>query len=53
MRQAASQRNPDRHELPDLATQLESLLDTVWRCERMWNLHDRMDRQIRWDERKK
>ncbi len=28
---------------PDLHTQLESLLDQVWRCEADWRLFDRID----------
>jgi hypothetical protein len=28
---------------PDLQTQLESLLDQVWRCEADWRLYDRID----------
>ena len=39
----------DRYEVPDLHSQFESLLDTVWRCERMRKLEDRIDRQIRWE----
>jgi hypothetical protein len=27
----------------DLQTQFESLLDTVWECERQWALDDRLD----------
>ena len=30
-------------EIPDLQTQLESILDCVWRCEREWALDDRID----------
>ncbi len=30
-------------EPPDLRTQLESLLDKVWRCEADWRLYDRID----------
>jgi hypothetical protein len=26
----------------DLPTQFESLLDTIWRCERIWALEDRI-----------
>jgi len=33
----------------DLGTQLESLFDTVWRGERIWNLEDRIDRNITFD----
>ena len=28
---------------PDLRTQLESLLDTVWWCERLWKLENRIE----------
>lgn len=28
---------------PDLQTQLESMLDQVWRCEAEWRLFDRID----------
>ncbi len=31
----------------DLQTQLESLLDTVWACERQWAAEDRIDLAIR------
>ena len=27
----------------DLPTQLESLFDTIWRCERQWRIDDRFD----------
>jgi hypothetical protein len=30
-------------ECPDLHTQLESLLDAVWWCERLWKLEDRIE----------
>jgi hypothetical protein len=40
-----------RSGFPDLATQLESLLDSVWRCERMWQLEDRIDGQIKFESR--
>jgi hypothetical protein len=39
----------DRGHTDDLQTQLESLLDMVWRCERMWKLDDRIKRQIEAD----
>ena len=32
---------------PDLQTQLESLLDQVWRCEGSWRLDDRIALAIR------
>lgn len=34
-------------EVPDLATQLESLLDCIWRCETEWRLDDRIDLTLR------
>ena len=36
-------------EMPDLHTQYEELLDTVWRCERRERLYDRMEAQIRFE----
>ncbi len=38
-----SRMKSDRKAAPDLPTQLESLLDIVWRCERTWKLEDRID----------
>lgn len=32
---------------PDLPTQLESLLDCVWKAEAMWSLEDRVSMAIR------
>lgn len=37
-------------EIPDLHTQYEALLDTVWRCEARARLQDRIDAQNRFDE---
>ena len=37
-------------EVPDLHTQYEALLDTVWRCEERAELQDRIDAQGRYDE---
>lgn len=37
-------------EIPDLHTQYEALLDTVWRCEERARLQDRIDAQDRFDE---
>jgi hypothetical protein len=34
---------------PDLHTQLESLLDQVWRCEATWRLDDRIALAIKVD----
>lgn len=39
-----------RVEVPDLQTQFETLLDTVWRCEDRARLQDRIDAQTRYDE---
>jgi hypothetical protein len=36
-------------EEPDLHTQYEDLLDTVWRCERQERLYDRIEAQIRFE----
>jgi len=35
---------------PDLHTQLESLLDQVWRCESTWRLDDRIALAVRVDK---
>lgn len=32
---------------PDIQTQLEALLDQVWRCEADWRLNDRIDLAVR------
>ena len=37
-------------EIPDLATQFESLLDVVWQCEREWRLDDRIALSLRRDQ---
>ena len=37
-------------DIPDLHTQYEALLDTVWRCEERARLQDRIDAQNRFDE---
>jgi hypothetical protein len=34
---------------PDLHTQFEALLDTVWRCEHRADINDRIDAQARLD----
>lgn len=39
--------NNNRNEVPDLAAQLESLLHTVWECEKDWALDDRIDLSLR------
>jgi hypothetical protein len=33
--------------VPDVQTQLEALLDQVWRCEADWCLNDRIDLAVR------
>lgn len=40
-------RRPDE---PDLRTQLESLLDQVWKSEADWRLWDRLDAAVRMDD---
>ena len=35
---------------PDLQTQLESLLDEVWRCESTWRLDDRIALAVKIDK---
>lgn len=37
-------------DIPDLHTQYEALLDTVWQCERRARFEDRIDAQNRFDE---
>jgi hypothetical protein len=37
-------------EIPDLPTQYEELLDTVWRCEQRARLMDRIEAQTRSEE---
>ena len=44
-----AQSKNDRNEVADFQTQLESLLDTVWRGERMWKLEDRMNLPVEAD----
>src|SRR4030088_146624 len=34
--------------VPDVQTQLETLLDQVWRCEADWRLDDRINLAVRW-----
>jgi hypothetical protein len=38
-----------RSDVPDLHTQLESLLDQVWRSESDWRLWDRVDAAVMLD----
>jgi hypothetical protein len=38
---------------PDLHSQYEGLLDTVWRCERRAMLMDRIDAQAAYESRRK
>ena len=33
--------------VPDIQSQLEGLLDQVWRCEADWRLNDRIDLAVR------
>jgi hypothetical protein len=40
----------ESREIPDLATQFESLLDVVWQCEREWRLDDRIALSLRRDQ---
>jgi hypothetical protein len=40
----------ETREIPDLATQFESLLDVVWQCEREWRLDDRIALSLRRDQ---
>ena len=49
MERAMPQATNHRDHATDLQTQLESLLNTVWRSERMWRLEDRIDLQIEAD----
>jgi hypothetical protein len=42
-------RDDKRQIAPDLQTQLEDLLDTVWRSESRADQHDRIDAQARFD----
>ena len=39
-------RSKARSEVPDLHSQLESLLDQVWRSEADWRLWDRVDAAV-------
>ena len=39
-----------RSDRPDLQTQLESLLDEVWRCESTWRLDDRIALAVKVDK---
>lgn len=43
-------RNDMRRLAPDLQTQLEDLLDTVWRSEARADQEDRIDAQARYEE---
>jgi hypothetical protein len=42
-------RKPDPYGTPDLHTQFEALLDTVWRCEEMADLEERVENRIRFE----
>jgi len=39
-----------RSDVPDLHTQLESLLDQVWQSEADWRLWDRVDASVRLEQ---
>jgi hypothetical protein len=39
-----------RSDVPDLHTQLESLLDQVWQSESDWRLWDRVDATVRLED---
>ena len=43
----AADRQP-QYEAPDLLTQLEDLLDQVWRSEADWRFNDRLDLALKW-----
>lgn len=54
-RQAQEQRRASTRPAPafrldteDLQSQLEGLLDQVWRCEAVWRREDRIDQAIRY-----
>jgi len=49
---ARDRRRRDRAGIDDLSTQLESLFDLVWRCERTWNLEDRIEQLIKFEGRR-
>jgi hypothetical protein len=36
-----------RYEVPDLQTQFEEILNTVWRAEANWRLDDRLDMALK------
>ena len=47
----SAKKTPRPHtDLPDLQTQLESLLHEVWKCESSWRLDDRIALAIRVDK---
>jgi hypothetical protein len=50
---ARDRRKRQRAGIEDLDTQYESLLDLVWRCERTWNLEDRIDQLIKYEGRQR
>ena len=45
-RQGQTPGDAGRREVDDLQSQLEALLDQVWRCEAAWRREDRVDRAI-------
>ena len=47
----SAKKTPRPHtDLPDLQTQLESLLHEVWKCESSWRLDDRIALAIKVDK---
>jgi hypothetical protein len=51
VRQGESELGAERqpqYEAPDLLTQLEDLLDQVWRSEADWRFNDRLDLALKW-----
>lgn len=42
-----------KSDAPDLHTQLESMLDQVWRSEADWRLWDRLDAAVKLDDLRK
>jgi hypothetical protein len=47
---SAKEPRRQRSDRPDLQTQLESLLDEVWRCESTWRLDDRIALAVKVDK---
>jgi len=53
VQRARDRRRRERAGIDDLSTQLESLLDLVWRRERTWNLEDRIEYLIKFEGRQR